>query len=71
MNSLKKLESYIVDVDRFAMPVEIFYRGRAANKTRLGACITIATYILILLNTVNLITAYLDSSKQTETAKTM
>ena len=42
------------------------YRGRDAYKTRLGALVTIAMYVLMTINAVSLLIAFNDGSKQEE-----
>ena len=68
MNSLKRLESYIVSFDRYGTAIGVHYKGKSSYQTRLGALCSIATYVLMTINLVNLVTAFLDGSKQTETA---
>ena len=63
MNSLKRLESFIISFDRFGYGIFAQYKGDDEYKTRLGTMVTIATYVLIAINLVNLVTAFQDSSK--------
>ena len=71
MNSLKKLESFIVSFDRFGKGISVEYKGDDEYKTRLGTLVTIATYVLIAINLVNLVTAFQDNSKQIEMSSSL
>ena len=50
--------------------MSVNYRGNDTYKTKLGACVSILTYILILFNVVGLVEAFLDGSKQDEKSST-
>ena len=58
-----KLSSLLVGQDIFGSPIGVHYKGDGSYQTRLGAFCTIATYVLILINTTALIQAFLDNSK--------
>ena len=62
MNSLKRLENYIVSFDRYGMDIGVHYKGKDSYQTRLGALCSIASYVLMTINLVNLVTAFLDGS---------
>ena len=66
MGKASKLESLIVDQDIFGHVIGVHYRGRDAYKTKLGALCTLATYVLIVINLVTLIGAFIDGSNQQE-----
>ena len=68
MKSLKKFEKYIVSYDRWGAAIKVNYKGSSTYKTRLGALISLGAYILLLIFTLDLFTAFMNGSKQTETA---
>ena len=53
-------------MDMYGHVIGVTYRGRDAYKTRLGALVTLVTYILMTINAVSLFIAYQDGSKQEE-----
>ena len=55
-----------VDLDMYGQAIGVTYRGRDAYKTRFGAFVTLATYILMTINAVSLFIAFGDGSKQEE-----
>ena len=55
-----------VDLDMYGHAIGVTYRGRDAYKTRLGALVTLATYILMTINSASLFLAFNDGSKQEE-----
>ena len=54
--------NFIVDQDIFGHAIKVNYQSKDAYKTRLGALCTIATYILMAINFVTLMTAFIDGS---------
>ena len=50
--------------------MSVNYRGNDTYKTKLGACVSILTYILIMLNVLGRVEAFLDGSKQDEKSST-
>ena len=71
MKSLKKFEDYIVSYDRWGKTITVNYSGSSVYKTRLGALVSIVSYVLLISFTVNLFQAFIDGSRQTETAQTL
>ena len=71
MKSLEKLDKYIVSYYRFGVAVGVLYKGDDHYKTRLGALFSIAVYVLVIINLVNFITAFLDGSRLNESAQTL
>ena len=63
MKSLKKLENYIVSYDRFGASVGVNFKGGKSYKTRLGAFVSLASYLLVLINTIYLFIAFSDGSR--------
>ena len=66
MGKAKKLQRLIVDQDIFGHVIGVHYRGRDAYKTLLGALCTLATYVLVTINLVSLVGAFIDGSNQQE-----
>ena len=64
--SLHRLGQIFVNLDIYGHAIGVHYRGRGAYKTRLGALVTLATYILMIINTVSLFKAFMDGSMQEE-----
>ena len=60
--SLKRLEEIVVGQDMYGHVIGVHYKGSRAFKTRLGALCSIATHVLVLINLMNFITAFLDGS---------
>lgn len=55
-----------VNMDMFGHAISVNYRGSDVYRTKLGAFVTLATYILMVINTLTLVTAFNDGSKQEE-----
>ena len=53
-------------LDIFGHKVGVKYRGEEAFKTRLGALLTVGTFVLIMINAQNLLVQFSDHSAQTE-----
>ena len=60
----RNLEKLLVGQDIYGHPISVLYRGSDYYKTRLGAFFTLATYVLIAINTIQLIVAFNNGSKQ-------
>ena len=52
--------------DIFGHPIKVNHHGEDSHKTMLGALVTFAVFALLLQNLINLSTAFLDGSKQSE-----
>ena len=46
--------------------IGVHYRGSGSYQTKLGAFVTLATYVLMIINMVTLFIAFKDGSKQDE-----
>ena len=66
MKFSKKLGSFILESDIFGHRIGVNYKGRDTYQTYLGSICTLAVYVLILINFLQLSTAYHDGSRQTE-----
>ena len=62
-NMASKVKEFLLAQDMFGQPIGVNYRGDDHFKTKLGACISILTYIVILGNLMNLGEAFLDGSR--------
>ena len=71
MKSLKKFDDYIVSYDRWGKAITVNYKGSSVYKTRLGALISIGSYVLLIIFTMQLFIAFIDGAKQTETTQTL
>ena len=71
MKSLKKLDNFIVSLDGYGTAVGVHYRGSSSYQTRLGALVSIVTFILMTANLINLTLAFFDGSMQVKTAQTL
>ena len=47
-----------MDLDMYGHTIGVHYRGRDAYKTKLGALVTLATYVLMTVNMISLFTAF-------------
>ena len=54
-------------LDIYGHPIGVNNRGSSVYKTNLGTIVTLLTYILIMINTVDLITKFRTKSNQLET----
>ena len=61
-----RLEQIIVNRDIYGHNIGVHYRGSDSFKTRLGAFVTLITYLLISFNFERLLVAFKDGSKQEE-----
>ena len=64
--SLKRLEEIIVGQDMYGHVIGVHYRGSGSYQTKLGAFVTLATYVLMVINMVTLFIAFKDGSNQGE-----
>ena len=62
--SLKRLEDIIVGHDMYGHVIGVHYKGSGSYQTKLGALVTLVTYILMSINMVTLFMAFEDGSKQ-------
>ena len=60
------LVNRLVNQDIFGAPISVHFQGSESYQTKLGAFCTISTYILALVNSINLTMAFLDHSNQEE-----
>ena len=63
MSSIR--ESFL-EQDIYGHGIGVHYRGSDAYKTNLGACCTLATYVLILFNLSTMTIGFFDNSMQDE-----
>ena len=61
----------MVSQDIYGHAVGVNYRGRSSFQTRMGALCTISTYLLLMVNMVNLFIAYNDGSRQEEKVQSL
>ena len=65
--SLKKLEEIIVGQDVYGHVIGVHYKGSGSYQTKLGALVTLVTYVLMTVNMVTLFIEFNDvSSSQDE-----
>lgn len=50
----RKFGKYLKEVDIFGQPISVLYQGSDVYKTRLGGFVTILTYVLVLINSIEL-----------------
>ena len=62
MGKANKIVNLIVNQDIFGHAIKVNYRSSDTFKTSLGAFCTIATYTLIIINLVTLMTDFIDGS---------
>ena len=60
----KGLAKFIKDRDIYGLPIKVLYRGEDQYKTKLGAFCTLATYILALINLLELIQVFFNGNRQ-------
>ena len=60
----RNIEKLIVGQDIYGHAVSVHYRGSDYFRTRIGAIFTMVTYVLIAINTIQLIIAFSNGSKQ-------
>ena len=64
------LVDFMVSKDIYGHPVGINYRGSDSYQTKMGALCTLATLIVVFVNSSNLVTAFFDGSRQDEKVST-
>ena len=57
-----KFGALLKRLDIYGHKISVNYRGKDAFKTKLGGLVSLATYVLIIINTVQLITKFIDRS---------
>ena len=62
-----RIEQFFLNKDIYGYVIGVHYKGLGAFKTRLGAFLTLATYVLMIVNLLTLLQAFQDGSLQTET----
>ena len=67
--SLNRLEQMFVNLDMYGHAIGVTYRGGGTYKTRCGALVTLITYVLMSVNTLSLLIAFNDGSKQETTVQ--
>ena len=45
-------------LDRFGHPIDLLYKGKPSYKTKLGALVSLCTYLLILINLMGLLSDF-------------
>ena len=63
---LSAISGMLLRLDVFGHKIGVHYKGEEAYKTKIGGLLTLITYTLILIQTTNLFTDFLDNSAQTE-----
>ena len=63
---LRNFEQMLINQDMYGYAISVTYKGKGSYKTRLGTLLTLTTYVLMIINSVNLMTAFSDGSKQDE-----
>ena len=53
-------------LDIFGHNVGVQYRGQETYKTKFGGLLTLATYVLVLIQTANLIDSFVNHTEQVE-----
>ena len=61
---IKSIENYFVGWDIFGYKIGVHFKGKGSYQTRLGALLTLAVYVLMLANLFQLVTAFIDGSRQ-------
>ena len=54
----QRLEKFIVGQDMYGHVIGVHYRGSGSYQTKLGAFVTLATYVLMTINMVTLLIAF-------------
>ena len=62
---------FLEKFDIYGYPIGLQYRGNETYRTALGGVLTLITFTLICINTVDLATQYLDNSAQKEQKNTV
>ena len=67
----KLFKNILKNNDIYGQSIGVHYRGDDKYKTHLGGFLTVVTLVLILINAVELITAFTDHSDQKEKVATL
>ena len=59
----KRLYKFLINQDVLGTPIGVHYKGQDSFKTGLGALCTLATYVLILVNSAQLLIAFENGSE--------
>lgn len=59
----------IRQVDSFGYRVEMHYKGNAMYQTLVGALVTVTVYVLILINSLSIFSAFVNNENQTEVTR--
>ena len=59
---LKMSKGVLTALDIYGHPIGVHHQGEPVYKTRLGSFFTLATYVLILVNTIGLIQKFSSKS---------
>ena len=60
--TIGKLDKFLVNQDMYGHMIGVHYRGKDVYKTRLGALVSIAMYVIMSMNAYSLYIAYRDGS---------
>ena len=63
---LAALSGLLLRLDIFGHKVGVHFRGEDSYKTKLGGLLSLATYTLVVIHTLNLVTDFVDHSAQVE-----
>ena len=61
---------FLLSRDIFGQHISVLYRGSDVYRTRLGAFLSILTYLIVLLNGIFLVQDYFGTERQSETQQT-
>ena len=53
---------FVKNLDIYGSPFKVHYRGKETYMTAMGGILTLATFILICINTLDISTQYFDNS---------
>ena len=66
MTKAGRMKNFFLDCDIFGHPISVHYRGSDTFKTWLGSICTLTVYVLMLVNTIQLSGALVDTSRLEE-----
>ena len=66
-----KFVEFFVGLDTFGRPLSVNYKGSDTYQTKLGAFCTVVSYVLMTVNLVNLMTAFVSNTNQVEKTNTL
>ena len=61
-----KISELLTSTDIYGQPITVNFEGSDVYKTKLGGLVSIATYILMLVNLIGLLTDFFNDSRQNE-----